>query len=109
MLAHCLSNTAMNCVITKNRLDHTRNFRTPLNVFQAYQAELVSVNSAEEHGFLVNELLWQDPQHRRWYTSARQQSPDYWINGDNSQLVNMDNAFLPEHRSTFNKDYLVYR
>lgn len=85
----------------RNRNDAVKNC-------QAYQAELVSVNSAEEHGFLVNELLWQDPQHRRWYTSARQQSPDYWLNGDNSQLVNMDNAFLPEHRSTFNKDYLVY-
>ncbi|XP_049844901.1 contactin [Schistocerca gregaria] len=76
---------------------------------QAYDADLVSVSNLEEHGFLVHQLVMQDPQHRRWYTSARQQSPDYWVNdGDNSQVINMDAAFLPEQESTFNKDYLVY-
>lgn len=76
---------------------------------QAYDSDLLSVNSLDEHGFIVYQLLWQDPQHRRWYTSARQQNLDYWINdGDNSQLVNMDAAFLPHQESTHNKDFLVY-
>lgn len=76
---------------------------------QAYDSDLLSVNSLDEHGFIVYQLLWQDPQHRRWYTSARQQSLDYWINdGDNSQLVNMDAAFLPHQESTHNKEFLVY-
>nr|CAD7573639.1 unnamed protein product [Timema californicum] len=58
---------------------------------------------------MINQLQWQDPQHRRWYTSAHQQSPDYWINeGDGTSLVNMENAFLPEQDPTFNKDYLAY-
>ncbi|XP_069694656.1 contactin [Periplaneta americana] len=85
----------------RNRIEARKNC-------EAYQADLVSVNTPDEHGFLVNELLWQDPQHRRWYTSARQQSPEYWVNDDGSQLVNMENAFLPEQQSTLNKDYLVY-
>ncbi|XP_066997548.2 contactin [Anabrus simplex] len=75
---------------------------------QAYNSELVSVSNLEEHGFLVYQLLWQDPQHRRWYTSARQQSADYWVNDDSTQLVNMDAAFLPAQESTLNKDYLAY-
>ncbi|XP_063219696.1 contactin isoform X2 [Bacillus rossius redtenbacheri] len=93
----------------RNRNDARRNC-------QAYSSDLVSINSLEEHGFLIYQLLWQDPQHRRWYTSAFQQSPDYWINeGDGTQLVNMDSAFLPEQQqpqpmsqSVANKDFLVY-
>nr|CAD7263049.1 unnamed protein product [Timema shepardi] len=76
---------------------------------QAYESDLVSVDSPDEYGFMINQLQWQDPQHRRWYTSAHQQSPDYWINeGDGTSLVNMENAFLPEQDPTFNKDYLAY-
>ncbi|CAG2055138.1 unnamed protein product, partial [Timema podura] len=75
----------------------------------AYESDLVSVDSPDEYGFMINQLQWQDPQHRRWYTSAHQQSPDYWINeGDGTSLVNMENAFLPEQDPTFNKDYLAY-
>uniref|UniRef100_A0A1B6CPI8 Contactin n=1 Tax=Clastoptera arizonana TaxID=38151 RepID=A0A1B6CPI8_9HEMI len=76
---------------------------------QAYESDLVSINSLEEHGFLVYQLLWQDPQHRRWYTSAREQSPGYWINeGDGSNLGELDQAFLPETDSSLTKEYLVY-
>lgn len=76
---------------------------------QAYQSDLVSIDSLEEHGFLMYQLLWQDPQHRRWYTGARQQG-GYWSNeGDGTQLTNMDNAFLPEPMDNVQgKDYLVY-
>ena len=80
--------------------------------FQAHDSDLVNINSLEEHGFIVQQLKWQDPQHRSWYTSIKQQSPDYWVNeGDNSQISNMDNAFLPPERgsSQFNKDFLVYK
>nr|CAD7424829.1 unnamed protein product [Timema monikensis] len=79
------------------------------NTPYAYESDLVSVDSPDEYGFMINQLQWQDPQHRRWYTSAHQQSPDYWINeGDGTSLVNMENAFLPEQDPTFNKDYLAY-
>ncbi|KAF4525298.1 hypothetical protein B566_EDAN014819 [Ephemera danica] len=78
-------------------------------VFQAYEADLVSVDSLEEHNFLIQQLNWQDPQHRRWYTSARQQTAGYWANdGDNTQLVNMDAAFFADQNPEPGLDYLVY-
>ncbi|XP_066907076.1 contactin [Halyomorpha halys] len=78
---------------------------------QAYEAELASVSSPEEHGFLVYQLSLQDPQHRRWYIGARQQSPDYWINdGDGSSLNDLDAAFLNERGNDLaQSSYLVYK
>ncbi|KAL1110582.1 hypothetical protein AAG570_008110 [Ranatra chinensis] len=76
---------------------------------QAYEADLVSVSSLEEHGFLLLQLVWQDPQHRRWYVGARQQSPGYWVNdGDGTSLNDLESAFLPVSDSGVPKDYLVY-
>lgn len=64
--------------------------------FQAYEADLLAINTAEEHGFIMHQLTWKDPQHRKWYTAAQQQNPNYWTNPvDGSQLINMDQAFLP--------------
>lgn len=76
---------------------------------QAYQSDLVTINSLEEHGFLLYQLQWQDPQHRKWYTGVRLQG-GYWSNeGDNSQLINMDNAFLPEpNDGVYGRDFLAY-
>lgn len=48
-----------------------------------------------------------DPQHRRWYIGAYQQSANYWTNADGSQLVNMENAFLPV-TDPYGKDHLAY-
>lgn len=77
---------------------------------EAYESDLVSINSFEEHGFILYQLLWRDPQHRKWYTSIRQQQPNYWVNdGDGSPLLNMDNAFLPGQAYSYGQDYLVYR
>lgn len=79
---------------------------------QAFAAEtggsdLISVGSLDEHGFIIHQLNWLDPQHRRWYIGAHQQSPNYWSNPDGTQLVNMENAFLPE-LDPYGKDYLAY-
>jgi hypothetical protein len=74
----------------------------------AYQADLLSINSLEEHGNTLRELLQQDLQHRKWYTGLRMQN-SYWTNEDGTQLVNMENAFLPERLdNAYGKDYLVY-
>ncbi|XP_046682308.1 contactin isoform X2 [Homalodisca vitripennis] len=86
---------------------HTRN--DARKNCQAYESDLVSVNSVEEHGFLLYNLLWQDPQHRRWYTGSHQQSPGYWVNEDGTPLPDMESAFLPEPAEPQpNKDYMVY-
>lgn len=69
----------------------------------------MSVDSLDEHTFIMQQLNWQDPQHRRWYTSGRQQSANYWVNdGDNSQLSNMDAAFFPDYDNSPGRDYLAY-
>ncbi|RZB39944.1 contactin [Asbolus verrucosus] len=70
-------------------------------------SDLVSIGSSEEHGFLVNHLNALDPQHRRWYVGAHQQSANYWVNVDGSQLANMENAFLPV-MEPYGKDFLAY-
>lgn len=81
---------------------------------QAHQSDLLSINSLDEHGFILYQLLWQDPnQHQKWYTGVRR-SNDYWTNEpDGTQLSNMENAFLPERNiytsdNIYNRDYLVY-
>lgn len=76
---------------------------------QAYQSDLVAINSLDEHGFLLHNLQRNDPQHRKWYTGVRFQG-GYWTNEpDNSQVINMENAFLPEpNDGIYGRDYLVY-
>ncbi|XP_033366000.1 contactin isoform X1 [Bombus vosnesenskii] len=76
---------------------------------EAYQSDLTTINSLEEHGFILYHLLWQDPQHHKWYTGIKYQNGN-WINeADNTQLLNMENAFLPEPvDNTLGGDYLVY-
>lgn len=81
--------------------------------FQTYTAEtggsdLLSIGTVDEHGFIMHQLNMIDPQHRMWYVGAHQQSPNYWANPDNSQLVNMENAFLPDPEP-YGKDYLAYK
>lgn len=83
-----------------------------MRILQAYTADLggsdlLSVGSIDEHGFVIHQLNWIDPQHRKWYIGAHQQSPNFWVNPDGSQLVNMENAFLPD-LDQYGKDYLVY-
>ena len=74
---------------------------------QAYQSDLLSINSIEEHGNILRELIQQDPQHRKWYTGVRMQG-GYWTNEDGTQVINMENAFLPERENVFGKDFLAY-
>lgn len=95
-------------------LIHTNSLFTiincPYSFFQAYESDLVSINNLDEHGFLLNQLLWQDPQHRKWYISAHEQTPGYWVNeGDGTPLTDMDAAFLPESDTLHSKPNLVYR
>lgn len=80
---------------------------------QAYGngADLLSINTLEEHMWLIGRLAAIDPIHREWYTSARQASPGTWMNADGSQLSNMDQAFLQDQPipSSFNHNFLAYR
>lgn len=63
---------------------------------RAYNADLVSVNNLEEHNFIVNWLRENDPQHRRWYTSGRDDGDNVWLwDSDNTMFTDIDALFLP--------------
>lgn len=64
---------------------------------QAYNCELISVNSFEEHRFVVDWLREHDPQHRRWFTSGFESGDNVWTwEGDNAQFSNIENLWLPQ-------------
>uniref|UniRef100_A0A2P2HWX5 Contactin-like n=1 Tax=Hirondellea gigas TaxID=1518452 RepID=A0A2P2HWX5_9CRUS len=76
---------------------------------QAYGAELVSVTTKEEHGWLTRYLHKTDPLHRKWYTSAMQTTPQYWSNeADGSSLQDMMEAILPDQHGNPSFNFLAY-
>ncbi|CAB4066316.1 unnamed protein product [Lepeophtheirus salmonis] len=90
-------------------------------ICQAYRhkdedsADLASINTLAEHRFIASHLNRIDPQHRRWYISARQESDNTWINqGDLTQMKNLQDYFIDSAEwgetsgNNYNKDYLVY-
>ena len=78
------------------------------------RADLVSISNFEEHWFLSETLNRIDPEHRRWYISARQDNQNQWINaGDNTPMLNLQDYFLDpnefgELQDGYKKDYLTY-
>ncbi|KAA0195696.1 hypothetical protein HAZT_HAZT002034 [Hyalella azteca] len=75
----------------------------------AYGADLVSVSSKEEHGWLTRHLHETDPMQRRWYTSAKQNTPNSFVNeGDASPFTDMMEALLPDQLASPNLNYLAY-
>ncbi|XP_057342220.1 contactin [Microplitis mediator] len=75
---------------------------------EAYQSDLVSINTIEEHGFLIKELQWRDPQHRTWYIGGKL-SGGYWSNeADGSSLSMVETAILPEPNDGIIREYLAY-
>lgn len=74
---------------------------------EAGGSDLVSIDNHDEHGFLIYQLTWQDPQHRRWYIGVHQLGPNNWQNVNGNSLSHMENAFFPDNES-YGKDYLVY-
>ena len=76
---------------------------------RGFNSDLASVNSMEEHSFIVTYLQKNDPSHRIWYISGRQQSPGIWVNdGDSTTMMNMESAFLPNQETVYDKDLLAY-
>src|SRR5687767_4077155 len=43
-----------------------------------YNAQLLSVNSIDEHHFIASWLRNNDPQHRKWHTSGRDHGNNAW-------------------------------
>ncbi|KAG8191909.1 hypothetical protein JTE90_019843 [Oedothorax gibbosus] len=72
---------------------------------RTYNSDLVAVNTLEEHYFISNWLRENDPQHRRWFTSGRDDGDNVWVwDSDNSLFSDTDALFLPLQ----NNSYLRY-
>lgn len=82
-----------------------RNWYDAKKICQAYKAELISVDQLDKHMFVLKELITQDQKSNRFWVSARQTSPNSWVNDDNSPLVNVDDSFEFEE-TIFNQDTL---
>uniref|UniRef100_A0A182UGL9 Contactin n=1 Tax=Anopheles melas TaxID=34690 RepID=A0A182UGL9_9DIPT len=61
-------------------------------ICQAYQGELISVDTIEKHSFVVRLLDRDVSKLNRYYVSARQVSPGNWVNADKSQLIAIEDA-----------------
>lgn len=75
---------------------------------KSLDSDLANINDADEHGFIMYQLLWQDPQRRKWYFGGTQQSPNFWVNEDGTNLNELDAAFLPEPADNVQRDFLAY-
>lgn len=73
-----------------------RNWYDAKKICQAYKAELVSVDNVDKHSFLLKELILEDQKQNRFFVSARQVSPNSWVNDDGTPLVTLDDGFAYE-------------
>ncbi|XP_011135668.2 contactin [Harpegnathos saltator] len=76
---------------------------------QAFQSDLLTINSVDEHGFVIQHFRDNDQyHHHRWYIGVKQQN-GIWINeADSTNLINLDSIFLPEPNDNIIRDYLAY-
>ncbi|RWS07231.1 contactin-like protein, partial [Dinothrombium tinctorium] len=65
-------------------------------ICRKYGAALVSINSYDEHLFVVSWLKENDPQHLKWLTSGNEQANNVWRwQGDRTSFPNIANFWLP--------------
>ncbi|UYV67456.1 CNTN3 [Cordylochernes scorpioides] len=79
-----------------------RNYLEAQDKCRAYNAELVSVASYEKLQFVTTWLRENDPQHRRWYTSGRDDGENIWTwDSMGSHFSNIENLWLPSHQQGY--------
>lgn len=65
-------------------------------ICQAAKADLANVDSVDKHNFITRELYLQNQVQNRYYISARQSTPNNWVNDDNTQLFATEDSFSYE-------------
>lgn len=70
-----------------------RNWYDAKKICQAYNAQIVNVDNVDKHSFLLKQLILADQKQNRYFVSARQISPNSWINDDGSPLVAVEDGF----------------
>ncbi|RWS28663.1 contactin-like protein [Leptotrombidium deliense] len=64
-------------------------------ICRKYGSTLVSVNSVDEHFFIISWLKENDPQHLKWLTSGNEQANNIWKwQGDKTNFPNIPNLWL---------------
>uniref|UniRef100_T1IMV2 Contactin n=1 Tax=Strigamia maritima TaxID=126957 RepID=T1IMV2_STRMM len=74
-----------------------------------YNAHLLSVNTMEEHSFIIDWLHQNDPQHKTWYTGGVDTGMNSWKwTGDDTLISNLDQAFLPGQELEVERKIIAY-
>lgn len=77
-------------------------------ICQAAKADLVNVDSVDKHAFITRELYLQNQVQNRYYVSARQSTPNNWVNEDNTQLFSTDDSFSYEETEIDREQSIEY-
>lgn len=77
-------------------------------ICQAAKADLVNVDSVDKHNFITRELYLQNQVQNRYYISARQTTPNNWVNDDNTQLFATDDSFSYEETEIDREQQIEY-
>lgn len=83
-----------------------RNWHEARRLCRAMGGDLLHVDSIDKHSFVLRELIVQDQRQNRYYVSARQQTPNVWINDDNTPLVQLDDGLAYDEASDLDDDTL---
>lgn len=67
-----------------------RNWFEAKKICQAYQADLINIDSIDKHSFILRKLIVDNNKALRYFISAKQTTPFQWVNDDNTQLVQTD-------------------
>lgn len=78
-----------------------------LETCQDFSADLLSINSVDEHAFIMRWLKKNDPREQRWYTGAEQQTSSVWINRADGSIL-LDSIFLPGQENVVDKNFAAY-
>ncbi|KAL7642096.1 UNVERIFIED_CONTAM: hypothetical protein RMT77_007970 [Armadillidium vulgare] len=101
---------------TRNDFTCYKFVRSPKKTFEeakalcgTYQAELTTINTNDEHGFITRYLHEHDPLYRIWYVGIVQKSLGYWENEDGTPLLDViQQQLIPDQVLTLAKKYMGY-
>lgn len=74
----------------------------------AAKADLVNVDSVDKHNFLTRELYLQNQVQNRYYISARQSTPNNFVNEDSTQLFATEDSFSYEETEIDREQNIEY-
>ncbi|CRK87512.1 CLUMA_CG001313, isoform A [Clunio marinus] len=74
----------------------------------AVKADLVNVDTVDKHDFITRELYLQNQVQNRYYISAKQTTPNNWVNDDGTQLFSTGDSFSYEETEIDREQNIEY-